>query len=169
MKGERGRRGAVRRARAEVCWGRGRRLVVVDVENLAGGACHTSDASAWARRRLHDVGALQESDQVAVAVDACGLASVVFTWTGARCLAAHGKDGADRALLEVLAERVPQRYDRVVLARGDGIFTDAVAGLVARGVHVTVVSHEVSLSARLAAVASEVVLLSHEGTPPVAA
>jgi hypothetical protein len=144
MREQRGRRGATRRARAEVCWGRGRRLVVVDVENLAGGACHTGDAAAWARRRLRDVGALQDSDQVAVAVDACGLASVVFTWTGARCLAAHGKDGADLALLEVLAERVPQRYDRLVLASGDGIFTEAVADLVAHGVHVTVVSHEVA-------------------------
>ena len=51
-------------------------------------------------------------------------------------------------------------YDRVVLASGDGIFADAVAGLVAHGVHVTVAAHETALSPLLAEVASEVLLLS---------
>jgi hypothetical protein len=133
---------------------------VVDVENLAGGPCHTDAASAWVRRRLSDAGVLAPADQVTVAVDGSGLASVAWTWREARCVPGRGKDGADRALLEVLGERVAQRYDRVVLASGDGIFAGTVADLVDRGVHVTVVAHGTGLSRRLAAVASEVVLLS---------
>ncbi len=160
MIGQRGRRGAARRARTDVCWGQGRRLVLVDLENVAGGPCHTADAARWVRRRLADCGALAADDQVTVAVDESGLACVAWPWQGARCLPGHGHDGADLVLLAELADRVPQRYDRVVLASGDGIFAEAVADLVARGVHVTVVSHGVSLSARLASAASDVVLLS---------
>jgi hypothetical protein len=157
---QRGRRSEQRRARADVCWGQGRRLVLVDLENVAGGPCHTADAAAWVRRRLADCGAIAAGDQVTVAVDGSGLACTAWPWQGARCLPGHGHDGADLVLLEELGDRVPQRYDRVVLASGDGIFADAVADLVARGVHVTVVSHAISLSARLSAAASEVVLLS---------
>jgi hypothetical protein len=141
--------------------------VLVDLENLAGGPCHTADAARWVRRRLADCGALADGDQVTVAVDGSGLACVAWPWQGARCVAGHGHDGADLVLLEELTDRVPQRYDRVVLASGDGIFADAVAGLVARGVHVTVVAHQVALSGRLAEAASVVVPLSP--APSVAA
>ena len=143
-----------RRGRADCCWGRGRRLVVVDVENIAGGPCKTEAAVAWVRRRLTDAGAVTGDDMVTVGVDECGLASVAWAWQGARAVYGHGRDGADRALLEVLAERIPERYDSVVLASGDGIFTDVVAELVARGVHVTVVAHATGLSRRLASAAS---------------
>ena len=160
MMEQRRHRRAARRARTDVHWGQGRRLVLVDLENLAGGPCHTADAALWVRRRLADCGALAYGDQVTVAVDGSGLASVAWPWRGARCLPGHGHDGADLVLLEELGDRVPQRYDRLVLASGDGIFADAVADLVARGVHVTVTAHEISLSARLSAAASEVVLLS---------
>lgn len=141
-------------------WGAGRRLVVVDVENIAGGPCKTEDAVTWVRRRLAEVGALASDDMVTVAVDECGLAAVAWAWQGARPVYGHGHDGADRALLEVLADRIPERYGAVVLASGDGIFTDAVTDLVTHGVHVTVVAHEMSLSRRLRAAARDCVLLS---------
>lgn len=166
---QRGHRQAARRARAEVHWGQGRRLVLVDLENVAGGPCHTADEAQWVRRRLADCGALAVGDQVTVAVDGSGLACVAWPWQGARCLPGHGHDGADLVLLDELHDRVPQRYGRVVLASGDGIFADTVADLVARGVHVTVVAHAISLSARLAAVASEVVLLSTSSPVPAVA
>ena len=112
-----------RRGRADCCWGRGRRLVVVDVENIAGGPCKTEAAVAWVRRRLTDAGAVTGDDMVTVGVDECGLASVAWAWQGARAVYGHGRDGADRALLEVLAERIPERYDSVVLASGDGYYS----------------------------------------------
>ena len=164
---QRGRSGVVRRARTDVRWGHGRRLVLVDLENVSGGPCRTADAARWARRRLTDCGLVVEGDHVTVAVDGSGLAHVLWCWHDARCLPGHGPDGADLVLLDELADRVPQRYDHVVLASGDGIFTEAVAELVARGVHVVVAAHADCLSASLASAASEVVLLST--TRPVAA
>lgn len=149
-----------RRARIDVCWGRGRRLVVVDLENTAGGPCLTEDCAVWVRRRLVDAGALRAGDHVVVAVDQGALPHVAWVWQGSLCRWGHGKDGADLALVDVLADRVPERFDEVVVISGDGIFAGPVADLVAQGVRVTVVAHGVALSRRLAAAASEVELLS---------
>lgn len=135
--------------------------MVVDVENIAGGPCATEDVALWVRRRLADAGVLTSHDMVTVAVDQGGLAAVAWAWETARRVSGYGENGADKALLEVLADRIPERYGAVVLASGDGIFTEAVAELVAQGVDVTVVAHEVSLSNRLRAAASGCVLLSH--------
>jgi hypothetical protein len=85
---------------------------------------------------------------------------VACAWETARRLPCRGENAADHALLEVLAERIPERYGAVLLASGDGIFIDAVTELVAQGVEVTVVAHEVSLSNCLRAAASICVLLS---------
>jgi hypothetical protein len=157
---QRKRRGEARRARADVCWGRGRRLVVVDLENIAGGPCHTEACAEWVRRRLADEGLLRPGDHVTVAVDEGALPSVVWVWRGSVCRWGHGKDGADLALVDVLADRVHERFDEVVVASGDGIFADTVLDLVGHGVRVVVASHAGSLNPRLSAVASEVVLLS---------
>lgn len=154
------RRGSHTGVRGRGCWGRGRRLVAVDAENISGGPCRTEAAVKWVRRRLAQVGALSAGDMVTVAVDECGLASVAFGWRGARAVWGHGPDGADHALLEVLAERVPERYGSVVLASGDGIFAGPVADLVDRGVRVTVVAHEGGLNRRLRAAATDCLLLS---------
>ena len=83
------------------------------------------------------------------------------TWHGSgRAAEGYGADGADRALLEVLTYDVHRRFERVVIASGDGIFAESVALLTQRGTHTTVVAHERGLSARLRMAASEVVLLS---------
>ena len=157
-----------RRRRADVQWGRARRLVVVDLENIAGGPCLTEDCAAWVRRRLSDAGALRRGDQVTVAVDESALSSVVWAWRGSSCRWGRGPDGADLVLVEELTDRVSARFGEVVVASGDGIFAEPVADLVARGVRVTVVAHGVLLSGRLAQAATEVVLLS-PAAPPVAA
>ena len=156
-----------RKVRADVRWGRGRRLVVVDLENIAGGPCQSEDCAAWVRRRLADAGVLRAGDHVTVAVDEGALSSVAWVWQGSVCRWGHGKDGADLALVAELDERVHERFDEVVVASGDGVFTDTVAGLVGRGVRVVVAAHGTSLSRRLADAASEVLLLSPPS--PVAA
>jgi hypothetical protein len=147
-----------------VRWGHGRRLVVVDLENIAGGPCQTEDCAAWVRRRLADAGALRPGDHVTVAVDEGALPSVVWVWQGSVCRWGHGRDGADLALVEELGQRVHERFDEVVLASGDGLFAETVAALVARGVRVTVAAHGTSLSRRLATVASDLLLLSPGST-----
>ncbi len=162
------RRSEARRRRTDIRWGHGRRLVVVDLENLAGGPCHTEDCAVWVRRRLADAGVLRAGDQVTVAVDESALPSVAWAWRGSVCRWGHGKDGADLALVSELADRVHERFDEVVVASGDGIFTDTVARLVDEGVRVTVAAHGTGLSGRLARAASDVVLLS-PAAPPAAA
>ena len=147
-------------------WAHGRRLVLIDVENVVGGPCSTEACARWARRRLEDeLGPFGEqwADQVWVGVDAGGLRNVAWEWRNGRPLEGYGADGADRALLELLTDDVPRRFERVLIASGDGIFADAGAALAGRGVHLTVVAHECGLNRRLRASATEVVLLSRVG------
>ena len=139
---------------------RGRRLVLVDIENVVGGPCSTADRTRWAHRRLRDAVALRPTDLIVVGVDVAGLESVCWDWPRVRYVVGYGESGADRALLDVLAEDVADRYEDVVLASGDGVFADVVPALTAAGVRVTVVAHECGLSRRLQVAASEIVLLS---------
>ena len=150
----------------DVVWPTNRRLVLVDIENVVGGPCTTEACAEWAHRRVLDTVGLGRQDQVVVAVDGTFLSCVAWVWSMARTLAGYGENGADLALIEVLREDVASRFRSVVLASGDGIFTDLVAELTEHGVHVTVVAHESGLSARLREAASEVVLLSGSGGLP---
>jgi len=134
--------------------------MTVDIENIVGGACDTVAKVRWARLRLAQVMPLRARDQVVIGVDAGGLIWVGIEWCGPRHVVGRGANGADKALLGVLEEDVPHRFDEVVLASGDGIFTDVVADLTSQGVGVTVVSHESLLSTRLRLAASRTVLLS---------
>lgn len=157
------------RQRIDSVWCRRRRLIVVDVENVVGGPCDTAAKVEWARRRVLDVLRPDLGDQVVLAVDGGALEHAAFAWPGARVLSGRGESGADRRLLEVLADEVVGRFHHVVLVSGDGIFTDAAAELAVQGIAVTVVSHECSLSAQLRLSATSVVLLSEIGTTPSAA
>ena len=81
----------------------------------------------------------------------------------ARSLWQPGKDGADRALLEILrTESIAERFRHVVIGSGDGAFVDSVRELRLFGVLVTVVSRPGSLSTRLGRAANRVLLLPAE-------
>jgi uncharacterized LabA/DUF88 family protein len=60
--------------------------------------------------------------------------------------------------------RVMQRYGRVTVCSGDGIFAESLAALSEAGVETTVVSRPSSLSARLKLSAQHVVPLADKGT-----
>jgi uncharacterized LabA/DUF88 family protein len=65
-------------------------------------------------------------------------------------LVRSGLHGADRALLEVIhRECLEERFDRIVIGSGDGIFALAAARLQACGCSVTVVSRRSGLSRHL--------------------
>ena len=165
---ERERRARARRRRqADLAWTAGRRLVVVDLENVVGGLCRTEAMTRWGRRFLLDALDLRPHDQVVVGVDGETMHAVAWDWPGARIvLGRHMRNGADLALLDVLDEGLVRRFNEVALVSGDAIFTDAVASLTSQGIKVTVVAHENSLSLQLRLVASEVVLLSREPAVP---
>jgi hypothetical protein len=138
----------------------GRHLILVDIENLTGSPSPTTAEVESAIAELRSAIPSYDDDQRIVACSHHAAATVAFAFLGARHLWRSGRDGADTALLEVLEhERVADRYDRLTICSGDGIFTDTVAWLACRGVDVTVVSRAGHLSARLQLAARWVSLL----------
>lgn len=87
----------------------GRRLVVVDVENLAGGVIDEPRAAEWARRALTNVIGMGPADTVVVGTCHRGLLQVGHGWPHVRYVMRSGPDGADLALIDVLAENVAAR------------------------------------------------------------
>jgi NYN domain len=138
---------------------RGRRLVVVNIENMVGGAVLTIEQAVGAHLALKEVAALNGSEHVVIGTSHVGVVSTGLGWRGPRLVVRSGENGADLALLEVLMEeRVEERFDEVVLVSGDGIFTEVVAALGAAGVDVTVVAHPGRCSRRLRSAARRTVL-----------
>lgn len=138
-----------------------RRLVLVDVENLVGGAVVTA-AQAWgARRLLEQAMPDRPGDQVILGVSHASVLESGLAWgESVRRVVRSGENGADLALLQVLEEeRVADRFGEVVVVSGDGIFTDAVSRLGAAGVGVTVVAHADGCAKRLSFAAGRTVYL----------
>ena len=126
-----------------------RSLHLIDIENLIGSPSPSVDEVGWyhlAYEALH----VGPEDQVVIAYSHHAARSVRWGWPPGRHLWRSGKNGADLALLEVIAqERVAECFNSVVLASGDSIFRNAVAWLGEQGVDVTVVSRPESLSSSL--------------------
>lgn len=138
----------------------GRRLVVVDIENVAGGAIQTAEQAAWAHLAVDAACPLRTDDLIVIGTSHTGFVASGVGWPGPRIVVRSGTDGADLALLDVLrTERVAERFDSVVVVSGDGIFTAAVAALEAHGVDVTVLAHVDGCAKRLRLAASHTVFL----------
>ena len=138
---------------------RGRRLVVLDIENAVGHADLTCEEVIWVRERLAALIGLTDSDQVVVGSSHLGLAAVGFARPQTRRVVRSGENGADLALLEVLDEDLPSRYDAVVLVSGDGDSSPTRSlHLGGAGVRVfQVVGHVDGLAKRLRLAASQVI------------
>lgn len=139
---------------------RGRRLVLVDIENVVGGAVLHEDAARWAKEQVRRVLLARATDHVVIGTSHIGLVPVGCAWTNLRYVIGSGPDGADHALLEVLDENVEERFDEIVLISGDGIFTDRLVALAAQGLHVTVVAHRDGLAKRLRMAAHQIFYLT---------
>ena len=133
----------------------GRRVHLVDVENLVGGGRLTSADVAACFDAYVGLGLVGPDDHVIVGCSPMVQLEVGLGWGGPhRRVVGHGPDGADLALLDVVrTEALDARFTEVVVASGDHAFADAVARLRADGVAVTVVSRPDALSWRLYAVA----------------
>jgi hypothetical protein len=137
-----------------------RTLHVVDIENLAGAAIpslgQVTEVQGLYVARL----AFGADDQVVMAANHLALLNAALGWPHARYRVRSGPHGADLELLDVLLhENVAARFTNVVIGSGDGVFGQAAANLVSRGVGVTVASRRESLSAGLARAATDVVYL----------
>ena len=128
----------------------GRRLVVVDVENIIGGAALSAEAVEWARQTVVDAIGLRPDEQVIVGTSHIGLLNVALNWPAARRVVRSGHNGADLALMAVLTdEAVAERFSSVVLVSGDGIFVETIKALAAHGVPTNVVARSCALSHQL--------------------
>ncbi|MET3860472.1 hypothetical protein ABIE38_001394 [Dietzia sp. 2505] len=136
----------------------GRRLILIDIENISGGAIRTLAEARWAQRMLNSALKLGHYEQVIVGASRAGAVNTGPVWPAARLVVGSGVDGADQALLDVLHnENIVDRFEEVVLVSGDGIFADTVAALGGHGVKVTVVAHQRSLAKSLQMAASRTV------------
>ncbi|MEO6470258.1 MAG: hypothetical protein ABIR57_00435 [Aeromicrobium sp.] len=138
-----------------------RRLVMVDLENVAGGGLRTTAAAAWARRVVEEAATVVPGEQVIVGVSSKdGLFHAKKAWPQARVVLELGRDGADHALLDVLdSEAVGERFGRVSIVSGDGIFAEAAAELGTQGVTVTVLGWRRCMASRLRLAAGVVAFL----------
>jgi hypothetical protein len=145
-----------------------RTIHLVDVENLVGSsaACRTDVAEIC--RMYGRVANVAPADLVVVASGACAAEATWYGWPSARRLLRRGVDGADRALLDVIAnERLAIRFTRVVVASGDGIFAKPCALLQAQGCGVTVVTRPEALSGQLRLAVRDVRYLDAIPSAPV--
>jgi hypothetical protein len=144
---------------------RNRHLVLIDVENIAGTPCPTAADLAWVERQLQEVIGDLDHTQCVVACSHRAAHTVAFAFPRALRRWRSGVDGADLALLHEMSDlRVMQRFGRVTVCSGDGIFAESLATLAEAGVETTVVSLASSLSGRLEMSAQHVVALADNGT-----
>lgn len=140
-----------------------RHLFVVDAENVVGTPSVTNEAAQQMLRQLEEAFSTFSNAHKVIASSHYAARTSAFAFFGLRQIWRSGVDGADLALINVLAnERVEQRFTHVTICSGDGIFADVASWLSSHGVHVTVLVGRGRLSARLALVAHEVVYLVDE-------
>jgi hypothetical protein len=129
-----------------------RSLHLLDVENLLGGRrTNTTVAQLW--QGYLASGLLRDGDLVIAALGAGSAQKLAFELPRPvrLVLGGHGPDAADHALLEAVdVTWVAQRFSRVVIGSGDGIFTGLAECLHHAGLDVHVaVSHLSHLSGAL--------------------
>jgi NYN domain len=124
---------------------------LVDVENLMSGPNFTVGEAQRVRQAYLAAAPAGLREQVVIATSHHAASAAWSAWPeAARRLLRSGRDGADLALLRVVAaEALELRFDRVVIGSGDGIFAPAAARLQAGGCSVTVVTRRESLSKQL--------------------
>jgi hypothetical protein len=138
----------------------GRHLVLIDIENLVATPSPTREAVEMAICALREVVPGFDDSQRIVACSHHAASTVAFAFPTARHLWRSGRDGADLALLGVLEnERVDERFERVTICSGDGIFAESAAWLAKAGIEVAAVSLAGHLAARLELAARQVSLL----------
>lgn len=125
-----------------------RELHLLDIENLLGGSHFTARDVAQFREFYISHNAVAADAHIVIATSSQeGIIEAALGWPGARALFQLGHDGADLALLAVIEdEHVAERFDRVVIASGDGIFANSAESLYTEGLDVAVFARALSVS-----------------------
>ncbi len=144
----------------------GRKLHLVDVENLCGGSHIESTVLPERMDEYERVADVAEMDQMIVACSPQLVVATKCRERGAQVLIGLGVDGADVALLHAVAvPDLARRFDEVVIASGDHAFRSLALTLRLAGVVVTVVSRASALSRELATAATKVAYMSELPEP----
>lgn len=148
--------------------GPARAVHLVDAENLLGTAAPRPADVRQLVARYADVIGFGPMDQVVIACSHLAFKTIGFCWPGPQYLLRSGPDGADLALLAVLAhDHIAARFPRVVIASGDHIFAQAVTNLTTSGCSVTIATRRGHLSRTLQAAAShQIIYLDPPANPP---
>lgn len=136
----------------------GRRLILVDLENLVGGSGATVEAVREALAALDIAIGRHTSDVRVVATGSTLLTTAMSLLSSTRVSLGRGINGADLRLVDDLEpSRIVGHYESVVLVSADGAaFADSVATLARLGVPTDVVIGAGRCSRRLAAAARSV-------------
>ena len=129
----------------------GRTLHLVDLENVLGDPWAAGPGVAAVYEEVLVRGLHREGDLVVVACNPGLAPHFAFTpHTSCQLLVRRGRDGADLALLGWGSpELIAQRFDRLVIASGDGIFAGILRPLRGLGLRVEVLYGRGRVSARL--------------------
>ncbi len=133
-----------------------RSLHLIDLENLCGSGLPPKSliARVW---RTYRYGVATSPEDHYIVGSSHGFASLawfVLPDQGIQRVVRSGKDGGELAILaEVDIAHAASRFDRIVIASGDGMFTEAAATAREHGLHVHQVSGLGKCSRALAATA----------------
>jgi hypothetical protein len=124
---------------------------LVDAENLIGSPEFSAAHAREIRRAYAAIAPAGAANMTILATSHFAARQAWMAWPSAtRRLVRSGADGADLALLDVIdSESLHLRFDRVVIASGDGIFALAASRLQQLGCPVTIVSRRDGLSRQL--------------------
>lgn len=126
-----------------------RTIAFIDIENLVGSA-DPNEHECVAVRQVVEAHLDVQRSPVVAACSHHAARVAAFAWPSARWKWRSGENGADTALIDDMdLELIADRFDRVLIGSGDGIFAEVAALLAVRGVQVDVVSRHGSLSNRL--------------------
>ncbi len=125
-----------------------RTMHLIDIENLCMAANPTLEQVIEARRCYLELMNPGESDQFLVTVSSrANLQAVAFGWQGATLKVHEGHDGADILLAEaILDDHLESRFDKVVVASGDGGLAPFVTHLKSLLKNVVVVSQPTAIA-----------------------
>ncbi|MBK37028.1 MAG: hypothetical protein CME26_16050 [Gemmatimonadetes bacterium] len=129
----------------------GRTLHLVDLENLVGGPFAPAEVMLASIDQFNRLAVRSLDDLVWVGTNPRLVLQAKRLMPQARCLTKGGPDGADLALLNELDNPtwIAERFDRVVIGSGDGIFSDVAREMRTLGVRVGVVARRGTVSLRL--------------------
>lgn len=132
--------------------GTGRRLYVLDIENMQGNCDgHVTESEvARIRDEVTRTVPTTDLDQVVIGTSCPKNLLAASVWKGARQVFHGGHDGADLALLDVLdGENIAARFSSVLLGSGDHIFAPSAKRLRALGCGVLLLDTGTPISRRL--------------------